>query len=154
MQISGKDAGITITKDSGIGEKIMAARRATGITLRKLSEKTGLTERSIKYYETGDRVPSMEAVSKLAEAFGLGTDYFMDPVEFEKQLSEEKFLAEVTERYGARGKAQARRLLQQTSSMFAGGELSEEDEAAFIEEMQEIFMDSKERARRKYGKKD
>ena len=46
-------------------------------------------------------------------------------------------------KYGTRGKAQARVILDQASAMFAGGELTEEDELVFMHEIQQIYFESK-----------
>lgn len=40
--------------------------------------------------------------------------------------------ADVRKKYGSRGVAQAKKIKEQTTALFAGGELSEEDQAAFI----------------------
>ena len=48
-----------------------------------------------------------------------------------------------------------RKIKEQTTALFAGGELSEEDQAAFIKEMEALFLDAKEDAKKftpkKYG---
>lgn len=44
-------------------------------------------------------------------------------------------------------------ILEQTAQLFAGGSLSDEDELAFITEMQRLYLDSKERAKKYTPKK-
>ena len=46
-----------------------------------------------------------------------------------------------------------RKIKEQTTALFAGGELSEEDQAAFIEEMESLFLDAKEDAKKFTPKK-
>ena len=48
------------------------------------------------------------------------------------------FYADVRKKYGSRGVAQAKKIKEQTTALFAGGELSEEDQAAFIKEMEAL----------------
>lgn len=65
----------------------------------------------------------------------------------------EVFMEEVGSRYGRRGVLQAKDILEQTAQLFAGGSLSDEDELAFITEMQRLYLDSKERAKKYTPKK-
>lgn len=55
--------------------------------------------------------------------------------------------------HGSRGVAQAKKIKEQTSALFAGGELSEEDQANFIKEMEALFLDAKEEAKKFTPKK-
>ena len=48
---------------------------------------------------------------------------------------------------------QAKKIKEQTSALFAGGELSEEDQANFIKEMEALFLDAKEEAKKFTPKK-
>ena len=55
--------------------------------------------------------------------------------------------------HGSRGVAQAKKIKEQTIALFAGGELSEEDQAAFIKEMEALFLDAKSDAKKFTPKK-
>ena len=69
-------------------------------------------------------------------------------------LTEDKeFITEASEKYGRRGSKQAQALLEQASALFAGGDLSEDDQLAFVHEIQQIYLDSKEIARNKFTPK-
>ena len=72
---------------------------------------------------------------------------------FQKELSDDQFYADVRKKYGSRGVAQAKKIKEQTSALFAGGELSEEDQANFIKEMEALFLDAKEEAKKFTPKK-
>lgn len=61
--------------------------------------------------------------------------------------------ADVRKKYGSRGVAQAKKIKEQTTALFAGGELSEEDQAAFIKEMEALFLDAKADAKKFTPKK-
>ena len=144
-----KETKITLSPDATMGDKIRAAR---------ISRRTGLTSRAIRYYESNNRTPTVDAIKKVSEALGLSTDYFIDDAAFQEQLEKEAFLAEAQEKYGSRGKAQAKRIAEETRALYAGGELSEADKQGFMEEMMEIFMEAKEEAKvytpKKYRKEN
>lgn len=57
------------------------------------------------------------------------------------------------EQFGNRGAKQAQQILEQAAAMFAGGELSDEDKTAFMDEIQSLYLDSKRRAKKFTPKK-
>lgn len=142
-----KETKITLSPDATMGDKIRAARISLGMSQAELSRRTGLTSRAIRYYESNNRTPTVDAIKKVSEALGLSTDYFIDDAAFQEQLEKEAFLAEAQEKYGSRGKAQAKRIAEETRALYAGGELSEADKQGFMEEMMEILW--KRRKKRK-----
>lgn len=77
----------------------------------------------------------------------------MDKVTFQQELSYDQFYADVRKKYGSRGVAQAKKIKEQTTALFAGGEPSEEDQAAFIKEMEALFLDAKADAKKFTPKK-
>ncbi len=50
--------------------------------------------------------------------------------------------------YGRRGVEQAKSIIAQTSALFAGGGLDEEDREAFMQAIMEIYFDSKRKAKK------
>ena len=74
------------------------------------------------------------------------------PVDYLRTESEE-FITDAKERYGRRGEEQVKSILEQTQQLFAGGSLSEDDEIAFVREIQRLYLDSKERAKKYTPKK-
>lgn len=112
-----------------------------------------MSDRAIRYIESNQREPSVEAIQKIAAVLGVTTDYFMDEATFQQELSDDLFYADVRKKYGSRGVAQAKKIKEQTSALFAGGELSEEDQAAFIKEMEALFLDAKADAKKFTPKK-
>ena len=66
---------------------------------------------------------------------------------------EESFISEVSENYGSRGVKQAQAILDQAAAMFAGGDLSDEDQIAFLNEIQTLYLDSIKRAKKYTPKK-
>ena len=99
----------------------------------------------------GDKIK--DAIQKIAAALGVTTDYFMDDATFQQELNDDLFYADVRKKYGSRGVAQAKKIKEQTTALFAGGELSEEDQAAFIKEMEALFLDAKADAKKFTPKK-
>ena len=121
-------------------QKLRLMREKAGISQRKLAEIVGVTRGSIANYEGGVSYPkNREIYARLAEFFDVDTNYFL--------TEDEMFLAATSGRFGKEGLDKAEILLQETSVLFAGGELSEKDKIAFQREMQAIFLDSMERAR-------
>ena len=125
------------------GEKLKEQRKKRGLTQENLAKAIGVRRSTIVNYENGASHPQDRNVYfKLAELFNVDVNYFL--------TEDEEFLTVAAERYGRRGLAQAQSILEETSALFAGGELSEQDQIAFLHEMQAIFLDSKERARAKF----
>lgn len=62
-----------------IGERIRAARKAQGLSLRALAERVGLSHEMIRRYEQGKATPSESALLALADALGRSPDYFLRP---------------------------------------------------------------------------
>ena len=69
-----KETKITLSPDATMGDKIRAARISLGMSQAELSRRTGLTSRAIRYYESNNRTPTVDAIKKVSEALGLSTD--------------------------------------------------------------------------------
>ena len=116
------------------------------MTQTALGEAVGAALRTVRGWEMEGRYPkSREIYQKLADVLGCDISYLMS--------EEEEFLLGVKEEFGSRGAAQARSILEQTSALFAGGTLSEEDQLQFVMDIQTLFLDSKKKARKYAPKK-
>ena len=115
------EAATALTPNATNGEKIKALRTAQGMSMAELSRRASMSDRAIRYIEAGEREPSVDAIQKIAAALGVTTDYFMDDATFQKELSDDQFYADVRKKYGSRGVAQAKKIKEQTSALFAGG---------------------------------
>ena len=60
-----------------IGERIKYLRSKLGITQTLLAKNAGLTSAAISQFEAGSRKPSFDALSKLASAFNVSTDFLL-----------------------------------------------------------------------------
>ncbi len=87
-----------------IGERLLRARKAAGLSLRALAERVGVSQTAISKYEKGELMPSSGQLLKLAKALGVRTEYFLrsttlhlDGVEYRKRASTpQKFLDQIT----------------------------------------------------------
>lgn len=147
------DGEIKLGPDATIGDKVRALRLSKKITVSALSRATGLTDRTIRYIESNERKPSIDAIKKLSAALGVATNFFMEDILFQEEMDKEAFLEQASKKYGSKGKAQAAAILDQTQTLYSGGELTDEDKEMFRNEMMAIFWDSKEKARKFTPKK-
>ncbi|MCL2343197.1 MAG: helix-turn-helix domain-containing protein [Firmicutes bacterium] len=123
------------------GDKVKTLRIQRKMTQEDLAKAVGVSTRTIINYEQYDRYPRNRGIySKLAETLETSVDTLL--------TENEEFLSEAYEKYGRRGEIQAQSILDQASALFAGGDLSEDDELAFVHEIQQLYLDSKQRAKK------
>ena len=61
-----------------LGSRIRELRRSRGWSQLDLARRAGLASKSvISYYELGDRYPSYETLLRLADVFGVSTDFLL-----------------------------------------------------------------------------
>ena len=58
------------TSPLGVGELILSARELTGLSQRDLASRAGTSQAAVTAMETGNRVPTVRTVMRLAEAAG------------------------------------------------------------------------------------
>ena len=121
------------------GEKVKTLRKTKDMSQTQLAQAIGVSLRTVGGWEKEGRY------QKLADTLGCDVSYLM--------TEEESFITEATEQYGSRGARQAQQILEQAAAMFAGGELSDEDKTAFMDEIQMLYLDSKKRAKKFTPKK-
>lgn len=128
------------------GEKVKELRTKKGLSQAELAKQLGVTIRTVCGWETEGRYPrKQETYGRIAEILGCKKALLLD--------EDDSFYAEVTEKYGHQARQKAQTILDQATALFAGGELSEDDQLAFIHEIQALYLDSKERAKRFTPKK-
>ena len=128
------------------GEKVKTLRKTKDMSQTQLAQAVGVSLRTVGGWEQEGRYPKQhELYQKLADTLGCDVSYLM--------TEEESFITEATEQYGSRGAKQAQQILEQAAAMFAGGELSDEDKTAFMDEIQMLYLDSKKRAKKFTPKK-
>ena len=110
------------------------------------SKQSILALRTIQNYESGERLHKQkENYQLLATALNVDVDTLKD--------DDADFVIKATEKYGARGNAQAERLVKEVSGLYAGGELAEEDMDAMMKAIQEAYWIAKEKNRKYVPKK-
>lgn len=128
------------------GEKIRNLRKSKNMNQTQLANSIGVSLRTIRGWEAEGRYPKQhDLYRKLADTLGCDVSYLM--------TEEESFITEAAEQYGSRGARQAQQILEQAAAMFAGGELTDEDKTAFMDEIQTLYLDSKKRAKKFTPKK-
>ena len=137
-----------------MGEKIKKARLTAKMTQQQLADALGVSKRTVAFYESNQRAPrNAAAILRLAEILKVKTDYFLSDAELEQMRAQDAFLEEAGLQFGPKGKVQAKQILDQTSALFAGGELNESDQDAFFETITEIYFDAKKKAKKYAHKK-
>ena len=123
------------------GEKVKKLRKDMKLSQSELARKIGVTGRSVASYEAGTSYPRYkETYDALAAVLGVDVNYL--------RTEDEEFLEDVGQQFGSRGQRQAQAILTEARQLFAGGELSDDNKLAFLTEMQQLFLDSKQRARK------
>jgi transcriptional regulator with XRE-family HTH domain len=123
------------------GEKVKKLRKDMKLSQGELAEKIGVSCRSVQSYEAGTSYPRYKEIyDNLAAVLGVDVNYL--------RTEDEEFMEDVGKQFGTRGQRQASAILEEARQLFAGGELSDEDQLAFLTEMQQLFLDSKQRAKK------
>lgn len=115
---------------STFGERLLKLRKDKGLSRRELAELCSVTDKSIQNYETDFRSPKNEVTQRLAKALGVSVSFLVDGTEPTDDLTE----------------PDRKEILEMASALFAGGELSEDEQLAFLTELQTIYLDSKKKA--------
>lgn len=136
------------------GNKIKHLRKKAGLSQEDLAAKLGVSQKSICNYENNSRFPKGQKVIKgLADIFNVTVDYLISDTD-DTTSKENLFISSAKDEFGYKGKNEAEMLIERTAAVLAGGELSEEDKDAFFQSITQLYFDAKNKARKKYGKKN
>lgn len=61
----------------GLYEKMRCLREHYGLTQTQLAERLGVTKSAVNAWETGTNSPSLTYIIKLAQIYGVSTDYLL-----------------------------------------------------------------------------
>ena len=127
------------------GEKVQNLRKAKNMSQTQLADAIGVSLRTVRGWEIEGRYPKQhDFYQRLSDVLGCDVSYLT--------TEGESFITEATEQYGSRGAKQAQLILEQAAA------ISDEDKTAFMDEIQMLYLDSKERAKKftpkKYRKND
>ncbi|MEE3475251.1 MAG: helix-turn-helix transcriptional regulator [Ruminococcus sp.] len=114
---------------SSYGERLMRARKKKELSREELGKLCGITGRTIQNYELGHVTPNRIDVSqRLADVLDISVDYLIYGEKEETELTEED----------------KKEILAHASALFAGGKLSDEEQLAFIYELQTLYMKARQ----------
>lgn len=135
------------------GEKLKTVRLSLNISQSQLATMTGISERSLYTYEQTGILPRSSNLRKIADALKVSVSYLLDEEETDpnKNLDQELFIANSKNQYGYKGAREAAEILTRASALFAGGELDEEAKELFFQSLMEVYLDSKQEARKKFA---
>ena len=125
-----------------LGDRIRKLREEAGMTQAELGKLIGVSDRVLGYYETNERFPKkQEVILNLARVFGVSTDYLLG--------RDGEFIQEVNEQYGEVESTQAQQFLKNAETLFAGGEVIEDDKDEVFRILTKIYIDSKNKQKKK-----
>lgn len=128
------------------GDKVRELRTKKELTQAELGKLAGVTKRTIAGWENDGRYPQRrDLYDTLAKVLEVPACYLAS--------EEEEFITDAAERYGVKGERDAKSVLTQAAAVFAGGELSDEDRLAFMTEIQQLYLESKDIASKKFTPK-
>jgi transcriptional regulator with XRE-family HTH domain len=137
---------IAYIKSSSFFIKFLIWALLSLITQAELGRLIGVSDRVLGYYEANERFPrKQELIAKFAEVFNVSVDYLLG--------TDGSFMQDDGEEYGAIGHKQAQGVLKSVETLFAGGELMDEDKDEVFRIISELYFDAKKKNREKYGRK-
>lgn len=120
------------------GERLRKLRREKRMSQTDLGRYVGVDLRTVRGWEMEGRSPRRQEIyTRLAEVLGCPVAYLLE--------------GKTAEKTGTL--VQAKKILEQAQALFAGGGLSDEDQIAFLNEIQSLYLDSKRRAKKFTPKK-
>lgn len=126
------------------GDRLRKMREDAGMTRVELGQLIGVSDRVLGYYESNDRFPKKpETLQKISEVFHVSVDSLIG--------HDGALIQSAGEQYGYTGARQAKEVLQDVQTLFAGGELPEADRDEFFRLVAEMYFDAKQK-NKKYGR--
>lgn len=121
------------------GTKIRELRQEHGMTQSELADICGVSLRSIQNYESAKLLPRDGRIyTRLAGYFGVSTDYLFGT-------------KRVTTETEDQAQNEVDSILANVGSLFAGGELSEQDKDEVMRTINDLYWQAKDRKRTKSG---
>ncbi|MDY3215152.1 MAG: helix-turn-helix transcriptional regulator [Ruminococcus sp.] len=130
---------------NNFGERLLEARKSKDFTRDALAKKANVSSKTIANYESGDRYPTVDIASRLAEALDVSVAALLG--------EEGDIIEKARAEHGSKGVRDLRELIDDVSGLFAGGELPEEDKDALMRAFSEAYFIAKEKNRRFTPKK-
>ncbi len=128
------------------GQRLKKQRIAAGLTQSELAKLSSITSRTIQNYELEASSPkNIEVVNKLANALGVSQSILLN--------DKDMYVIEAHEKGGAKSAKDISELVENMTSLFAGGTLHEEDLEGAMKAINEAYWIAKEKNKKYTPKK-
>ncbi|MFB6732283.1 helix-turn-helix domain-containing protein [Bacillus mobilis] len=124
-----------------IGLRLKSLRKKENLTQKQLAEKIGISQRMIGYYESEERFPPHDVLTKLADCFSVSADYLLG-----RDVTDEtkKQLTPKNEKDIAKRMEEIKKDLQgEDGLMFSGEPMSQEAVESLLDAMDYIVKQTK-----------
>ena len=129
---------------ASLATRLRELRTKKDIGQKEVGAFLGVSDSSIRKYESGERTPDPDSLTKLAQYFAVTTDYLLgvsdDPRPHNPSTGKEA---------SARETRQLEQLLEMDGLTFKGAPLSEDDRNKIKAALEIAFWDAKEKNRRR-----
>ncbi|MBC2581876.1 helix-turn-helix domain-containing protein [Clostridium sp. DJ247] len=134
-----------------ISKKVRDLRKQNNLTLKELSEKSGLSVSFISDIENERRNPSIEKLQDLAKALGVSADEFLKDDTNENM----NIPKEYTDKYTItkRDLNQHDNVLEHAQTFMMDDTVDEKDKEKLFERVNKLYWKAKANNKEKYGKK-
>lgn len=78
--------------------RLREIRKLSGLTMKELGIRIGVSESAISQYETGKRQPDYETLLKIADYFGVSVDYLLGKDEKSEDSELQEYLEQLKNR--------------------------------------------------------
>ena len=129
---------------ASLATRLRELRTKKDIGQKEVGAFLGVSDSSIRKYESGERTPDPDSLTKLAQYFAVTTDYLLgvsdDPRPFNPSTGKEASAHETR---------QLEQLLEMDGLTFKGAPLSEDDRNKIKAALEIAFWDAKEKNKKK-----
>ena len=126
-------------------DKIKNFREKENLNQEEFAKMIGVSIRTLIHYESGERYPrDLEVYRNIARIMNCDYNYLLG--------ENEDFLNEVYNVGGKKELEKAKALTEELTSLFAGGEISDEDKDIAFESITRAYWEAK-KINKKYGKR-
>ncbi|MBR1705024.1 MAG: helix-turn-helix transcriptional regulator [Clostridia bacterium] len=121
-------------------ETLKRMRQEKGMTQRELAKELGVNLRTLQYYEQGTHIPrDLKVLERISAIFDIPVYSLVNNKEFYKMLQ-----AESLSKGPKADRRELYRLLQELTTLFAGGTLSPGDRELFLEAVTSLVLEADE----------
>ena len=115
-------------------ERLKSIREGKCLTQQQLSDRSGVSVRTIQNYESGSYSPRFGIVDKLAEALEVSSPELLG--------QSGMLVAEAADQGGSKTAREMAKLVEEVVGMFAGGTLPKEDKEAYMAAISKAYFES------------